>query len=185
MGIDRRAMRAYTLTKRRGELVFMAFSSGGPSNRHKFFRVGRQAFLGSRSSLIAVFVAITVIAIERLQDISENEATDVLSLSDPFLDGGAEVNPRVDPGLAVLRGGLGKARVGPRQAGKGDTARGRKRDVVVMEEVAQDRRGGAAQHAVGRRVVRYRRRVQQRRPCRIGRSRVVAVRVAGADRGHR
>ena len=60
--------------------------------------------------------SVTVVLIERLQRVREHEAADLLPVRDPVLDGGAEVNARVDAGLAVFRGRLGKARERPRQA---------------------------------------------------------------------
>ena len=83
----------------------------------------------------------------------EREAADLLSLSDPVLDGGAEVNTRVNAGLAVLGGRLRKARKRARQAGERNAARNRKRHIVVMEEPTQHLGSGTAEDAVGRGVV--------------------------------
>ena len=136
--------------------------------------------LGSLLSIV-----ILVILVERSQSVPKHEAADVLSLLDPVLDGGAEVNARVDAGLAVLGGRLGKARKRPRQAGKRNTARNRKRHVVVTGRTdatppKRHRRG-----CCGSRCSRESSACSATSTTRIGDRRIVSVRVAGADRGHR
>src|SRR6185295_14734429 len=87
-----------------------------------------------RFSPIAV---ITVIAIERSQSVPERERPDALPLFEPIVNGGTEVNARVNPRIGVFAGCLGETRKRTGDAGKRRTARRRERHIVVMEESAE------------------------------------------------
>src|SRR5262245_31901436 len=93
------------------------------------------------SSLAGIII---VIAIERLQGMSEDKTADLISLFDSVLDGGAKVNTGINARCAVLGGCLGKARKGASQAGKWRAACSRERYIVGMEKPAQYLRSSTA-----------------------------------------
>ena|SRR5437867_1514184 len=68
-----------------------------------------------------------LIPIERWQSVGEREVADVPPRFDPVLDGGTEVNTRVNARLAVLGSRWGQAGKRPRQTGKRDAACDRNR----------------------------------------------------------
>ena len=111
--------------------------------------------------LVGVIVAIVVILMNRPQGMGKHEAADLFSLFDPVFNGKAEVNSRIDPGFAILRGCLGKAYKRPGQAWKWGAACSRKRYIVGMEESAQYSRSSAARDAMRGCVIGNRRRIEQ------------------------
>jgi len=122
-------------------------------------------------------------SVNRPERVLKHKSADFPSLLNSVLNCRAEVNARVNSRFTVLSPCLRKASVRPRYPSKWSSAGSRKRDLVVMEEIAQHLGSGPAQDTVSRGIVRNRGSIQQRRPNRVDLRRRISIRISGGDGG--